>query len=1253
MNTAHTLGEGACTAGACHPTDAALEHKNVCTRCHAADKTPSTNCVSCHTDPVLSLHPNAVLAHTAPTMFCTTSSCHGSAVTTIHGAEGGPGCVACHATGKTPSTTCADCHSNDTVHESAAAKHGSSDATCIGSQCHKTDVSVIHDDVTGPGCVACHVEGTPPTKACRSCHPEDIPVLHARQGVSHTAVNVTCVTDGCHSMDVTEIHKVDGQYRCMACHAEFKTPSTQCSTCHPGDVTSLHSSADPKHVTPPDMCVTVCHGTSVATIHAAKPGCVACHVGGVTPSTQCASCHSGGVKGYHATALTFHNAPTGACVEQGCHGGDVIEVHDDGVPGSGCDSCHGAGKTPSLDCASCHGDDIITLHSYAAGSHQTPLGLTCVDAVCHQSNVMTIHDQPGGKSCASCHAAGKTPSIDCSTCHPPIETVHSSADDAHGVRNGCSTTRCHAEGDLAVIHTTAPNNCATCHRAGVTPIADCGQCHLPTTIVTRHYKADAQHTGTLTTCVAEGCHGSNVAALHQGGPGCNVCHADGAPTTVTCTNAGCHSSNVNTVHAKAAIAHVAPSGYCVRSGCHGGDLTTIHYADGTGPNCIACHAAGKTPSATCTNCHPATDAEVHAKAVDNHAVTQTTCGGYGLSSPCHHSRVDTIHRTAPNGCRSCHATGTTLSVICADCHTSTNVPTHTSATALHTATGGVCNNAQCHLMDVAAIHADSESSCLACHGPNATASTTCSSCHTEDPLVKHTGAAAAHVAPALTCTAAQCHDAGTVTSIHSRTGCAACHAPGKTATTTCTASTCHGKDFTLIHLRGDSSHGVSSTCVRSGCHAGNAVELHKNGPGCAACHDNPNHAASVVCADCHVGATPTVVHAPYIGSKHDPALNACTSIGCHNQSVAGTHSAPAGTYCPDPGPGCVPCHTTGPPTTDCLSCHAPASQYAPAHASAETSHTAPTGSCVKSGCHVSNVTVIHVKNGVRHCEACHNNTGYPSLNCQGCHFSDFTTQHPAPAEKHTTSALNAQWCTNSGCHDKNLAIAHTKTQDAIGCAACHAPDKTLNLDCSTSGCHPASVPNNHPAPVVAHTSADGCTTLCHTSNVATLHAVPAGTGVTPPGCIACHAYGKTHSTTCSQCHASGTYHGASASKHAVANTCTAANCHSSGDVSLIHVKNNVQHCEACHGPTKTPKLNCSDAACHGAFAGDHTSSHAECNNCHYDPSHWDWAAQNVGDGSTPCLSCHGTPGAVWHHPDLDCHGSCHGWLAGYSWTMSW
>jgi hypothetical protein len=702
---------------------------------------------------------------------------------------------------------------------------------------------------------------------------------------------------------------------------------------------------------------------------------------------------------------------------------------------------------------------------------------------------------------------------------------------------------------------------------------------------------------------------------------------------VNCTNAGCHSSNVNTVHAKAAIAHVAPSGYCVRSGCHGGDLTSIHYANGTGPNCTACHGAGKTPSGTCTNCHPATEAEAHVLALDDHAVTQTTCAGYGTSSPCHHSRVDSTHRTAPNGCRSCHATGVTLSVVCSDCHTGTTAPTHSSATTLHTATGGICANAQCHPLDVAVIHKDSTQSCLACHGPNATPSTTCSTCHTQDPLVLHSGAAAAHASPVLSCTGAHCHDDGTVTSIHSKTGCAACHAPNKTATTNCINSTCHGKDFTLIHLRGDASHGVSSTCVRSGCHSGNAVDLHKDGPGCAACHDNPNHAASVVCADCHVGATPTVVHAPYIGTKHDPALNACTSIGCHNQSVAGTHSAPAGTYGPDAGPGCTPCHTTGPLTTDCVTCHAAGSQYAPAHASAETSHTAPTGTCVKSGCHVSNVTVLHVKNGVRHCEACHNNTGYPSLNCQGCHFSDFTTQHPAPAEKHTTSAANAQWCTNAGCHDKNLAIAHTKTPDAIGCAACHAPGKTLNLDCSTSGCHPASVPNNHPAPTVAHTSTDGCTTLCHTSNVATLHA----TGSFPPGCIACHAYGKTHSTTCSQCHSSGTYHTAAAVKHtAPVVSCTATGCHTQGDVSLIHVKNSVQHCEACHAAGKTPTTDCLNAACHATFSGGHVQSHFnECNNCHWNGGHN--SGPSIGDQYRPCLDCHNKGGA-WQHPYVGCHG---------------
>ena len=72
---------------------------------------------------------------------------------------------------------------------------------------------------------------------------------------------------------------------------------------------------------------------------------------------------------------------------------------------------------------------------------------------------------------------------------------------------------------------------------------------------------------------------------------------------------------------------------------------------------------------------------------------------------------------------------------------------------------------------------------------------------------------------------------------------------------------------------------------------------------------------------------------------------------------------------------------------------------------------------------------------------------------------------------------------------------------------------------------------------------------------------------------------------CTQCHASGAYHTRMPSLHAISNGCTTgAGCHTSGDLSVIHTKQLVQHCEACHAEGKTPSNS----------RGSRTGSSARC-----------------------------------------------------------
>jgi hypothetical protein len=399
----------------------------------------------------------------------------------------------------------------------------------------------------------------------------------------------------------------------------------------------------------------------------------------------------------------------------------------------------------------------------------------------------------------------------------------------------------------------------------------------------------------------------------------------------------------------------------------------------------------------------------------------------------------------------------------------------------------------------------------------------------------------------------------------------------------------------------------------------------------------------------------------------------CSIPGCHSTDVASTHSQPPGTFGPSAGPGCVPCHRTGPLTVTCATCHTGA--LAPTHSSAETSHTAPTGNCVKSGCHGANVATLHA-NTTRSCGACHNGgpvtydctvchftdftsehpapvdkhtsavascvktgchvsnvvtihtTGKtkpgcvachgnpdhdPSLDCTVCHFSDFATQHPAPVDKHTSAIAS---CVKSGCHVSNVVTIHTTGTNPPGCVACHGnPDHDPSLDCTI--CHFTDFTTQHPAPVDLHTSTDSCIS-CHDSNVATIHT----TGTTPPGCVACHDGVKTLSTTCASCHASGSYHTAAATKHAVSNSCTASGCHSSGDVSVIHVSGGVQKCVACHSSGSNPVTTC--ATCHATYHTSMAAAHQNAYNdygCHCAP-------QNLPAQHPNCAYCHNPDGTT-------------------------
>lgn len=1245
----HSVPAGGCVGAGCHGNatgaDAELVHKGNCERCHTGDGTPVLTCATCHDTGTAGLHPGAAAAHAAPAISCTTADCHGIDVAAMHAeTTGGPGCVACHDAGKTPSKVCADCHADDIlqVHAAAASSHAATDTTCLSSECHTgTDVTAIHDRASGgPGCAACHDPGKTPTLDCASadCHPGELGDVHSSAGADHTSSYVTCVSASCHDADVTEIHG-HSALGCRSCHRPGRVLTAECATCHPGDTTALHASADSAHTVPSGTCVTACHKADVSGIHdQTGSGCSACHAPDESPSTTCTGCHEDTVQEQHVSAGASHTAPASGCVLPGCHVSDVAALHL-ATGGQGCARCHSPGQDPTRDCASCHIADLLTVHASASESHALPTGSNCGGAVCHESNVASIHRMTS-KNCGACHAAGETPTADCAECHvTDLIVVHQRADEAHAVpgNGSCSSPTCHASGNAATIHQPSDLSCTACHSTSATSkTIVCAECHGASAIPTLHASAESSHTAPVGTCVKSACHGSNVLTLHASGPGCAVCHGRGAPSaTLDCATTGCHSPNPNTVHASAAVSHVAHAGYCVRSGCHAGDLTTIHDGGGNGIGCMACHETGQTASGTCTDCHPATQALVHASSDTSHTAGQTTCAGYAVGSPCHRGRVDTLHRLAPNGCLTCHAQDKTPTLECATCHVGSIAPVHASAEDTHTASTGLCVNGQCHVSDVAQIHADSAKSCLACHASDATPSLACTTCHTENPLAKHGGASASHAVPQdASCFMTGCHLGTDVSAIHGVTGgpgCTACHDQGKVATTDCSAAACHGTDFTATHARGDATHAISvNSCVHTGCHVTDASLVHVGAQKCAACHRNANRRSPILCADCHTGDYRTV-HDTAIGTGHDPAPGACTAAECHAWTVSKTHSQGPGTFTTEGGPGCRACHTTGPKTAVCATCHS--GSQAPTHAPAAASHLATNVTCVKSRCHSADVVLIHTTE-VTHtdgktppsCAACHGNPDHTAtVDCAVCHVaSGHFALHDASRPDDCVA-----------CHTgTNLTTVHTGD-----CASCHESTRPSVAgaitahDKSCGACH-ATATVDHVA-LHAVTRSDDCAS-CHVgSNLTTVH-----TGA----CAKCHASDvrpavkaaiSTKDKTCTTCHTTTTVD--HVALHDVSRTDACPACHAGTNLTTIHTGT----CTKCHAVNARPAVkaaisgrdtNCT--ACHGAST-DHTSSHANCNSCHT-ADHYGGGI--IGDPNRgPCSECHGKP--TWKHPPA-CH--CYG-----------
>ena len=257
----------------------------------------------------------------APAASCVASGCHAASdIASIHLATGGPGCPACHAGGRTPSSDCTTCHAAHPGGGGGAHQTVASNGTpsCTQSTCHGTNnVTTFH-----PTCATCHSSSDPKVKAaimagidgtpahCEDCHDSGYAAIHTNGTTGHTLSASWCGSAaGCHnSTDVSLIHTTgDDPPGCLVCHGVGVTPSTTCANCHP-NITTIHGHVHANASGTKSTACTACHGTDLPTAHngvytgQASLGCF-CHTtsylrGEMTPllaagKSECVDCHKG------------------------------------------------------------------------------------------------------------------------------------------------------------------------------------------------------------------------------------------------------------------------------------------------------------------------------------------------------------------------------------------------------------------------------------------------------------------------------------------------------------------------------------------------------------------------------------------------------------------------------------------------------------------------------------------------------------------------------------------------------------------------------------------------------------------------------------------------------------------------------------------------------------------------------------------------------------------------------------------------
>lgn len=736
---------GSCKS--CHDTPGAVPAEDSCLDCHAGHDMAGAH------------DSNATPALAADNADCL--ACHVSYASLSAGHEGsGVACEACHDRTDPAladyvqdnyEARCTECHNDATLgdydyqpydpnhydpyltnHTATYTQTIVTGGTIVTSKpctaCHANSLSAEHAytlSAGAVGCIGCHADSTLgssavvvadwPNDSCSDCHG----ATHGGTGMAvhdFTLCGAGCSGAGCHG-------HVDDLALLHADAVDAGDPAvTGCNVCHAGADTDLAAI---------DHC-NDCHGPHDMTVHQtdASAECTDCH-----GQTDVRTVHPGGCNTCHGNpsypALPGEN--TSECED--CHGDEVYDhTHDLDVAGSNYNGVAVTGCTNSG--AGCHGSD--TSANYQA--YHPVSG--CLSGPCHTSANQgdAAFDNPN--TCQDCHSGGYANALDTVGLAENTPAGHYPA----AIHTATSMTR---EADSAAQYTTAGDECADCHSAGMqvahvdygygTDDVVCGECHNDTSVAGSGLSAQAQVLGNWTNDRCDDCHGTLNSGYHST---YNADHTatDGANTCAGTGN-GCHSStDLRSLHAS--LKGTATTFGCGVSGCHNtrdNRPAETNVSCGSGQACHTGYTNANHAGLTGNDPQHVASAASMATVVDGSPTYSFTCAG------CHSGQLGTEHSTVLGGtlghygsdvvCIECHNSTSPVNALtqvqtdwplktCAACHGATRITGHTSSTGGVAGPHAIVACGNCHPPDAAniALYHDSVDaingtlvSCSVCH----------------------------------------------------------------------------------------------------------------------------------------------------------------------------------------------------------------------------------------------------------------------------------------------------------------------------------------------------------------------------------------------------------------------------------------------------------------------------------------------------------------------------------------------------------